>query len=363
MATTQSQNHQFVFSDVMSYNVHGNFVSEKISKIRWRPDGFNESNSFVTGSADNDVNNVRLWEFCEIEEDIFPIAVASLPYCGDVTEIKFLNPNYFVSSSSSGSVHLQTIVTGPADDVGLKQENKWTDIHYFFNGDRSSCTGLALYESDIVTVGEDGRINLLTAQMENVVRTIENADSCSIQSVIFMKHNEILTSNLRAQMKIWDLRVPDDKPSNSFMLNGDQVIPTCLAFHPNQRHLVIAGDELGALSVWDLRHDTFPVNVFNAHEGSISEIQFNRDDPNKLFSCSSAGEVWHWASKGRKQFSSGFDEDASVWLVPGSAKSNLEVFTLMSTIDKPINSLDMCKGRVICGCDNEAIYLINGPDL
>lgn len=46
-------------------------------------------------------------------------------------------------------------------------------------------------------------------------------------------------------MKIWDLRSDSKEPNNTFMLSGDQVTPTCLTFHPTQRHLILAGDDLG----------------------------------------------------------------------------------------------------------------------
>ena len=51
----------------------------------------------------------------------------------------------------------------------------------------------------------------------------ENADSCSLRCVCFLKHNEVLTGNLRGQMKVWDLKSAVDKPAFTFMLSGEQV--------------------------------------------------------------------------------------------------------------------------------------------
>lgn len=39
----------------MSDNIHGTFISEKVSKIRWKPEDFSEAKSFLTGSWDNPV--------------------------------------------------------------------------------------------------------------------------------------------------------------------------------------------------------------------------------------------------------------------------------------------------------------------
>lgn len=50
----------------------------------------------------------------------------------------------------------------------------------------------------------------------------EDADSCSIYCVDFLKHNEVLTGNSRGHMKIWDLRSSQDVPDTTFMLS-DQI--------------------------------------------------------------------------------------------------------------------------------------------
>ncbi|CAG9859285.1 unnamed protein product [Phyllotreta striolata] len=344
-----------------NFSVHVTFVSEKINKIRWRPDSYNDCHFFVTGSVDNTENNLKLWDFCENvdEDDICPFLVHNLPYCGDVTEVKFINSDFFVSSSSSGSVHLTRIIPLYSENTSMKNEIEWSKIHQFKNGDVSPCTSVTVYDSDIVSVGEDGSINLLNAKSSKVLRKLEGADSSSIQCVIFLKHNEILTSNLRGQMKIWDLKQQNNKPVSTFMMSGDHLTPTCLTYHPTQRHIVLTGDDLGALTTWDLRQHNYPINVLNAHEGAISEIQFNSEYPDQLFSCSSAGEIWNWNIKGDTTptlLSNNIE--SNVWLAP-EVKNKLEVFTLMPALGKPINSLDLNRNKVICGSDNEAIYLIN----
>ncbi|GLV31898.1 Nucleoporin 43kD [Carabus blaptoides fortunei] len=254
----------------MSQNVHGTFVSEKISKIRWRPDQFENSHSFVTGSWDNDENTIKLWKLVTTDEDdIYPCELKSYRANGDVTEIKFINQDLLVASTSDGSVNLLRVTDRENEAVDIKEQVNWKQIHKFKNSDPTSCTGLSTYDEDIVTIGEDGRINLLTSRRETLVRSIENADSCSLHCVSFLKYNEVLTGNLRGQMKIWDLRKSDDKPASTFMLNGEQIAATCLTYHPTQRHMVLAGDEEGSLTVWDLRLNTFPVTLLSAHSSAL----------------------------------------------------------------------------------------------
>ncbi|KAK9872710.1 hypothetical protein WA026_018844 [Henosepilachna vigintioctopunctata] len=250
----------------------------------------------------------------------------------------------------------------------MKKGTVWKNIHSFENGESNLCTSITSYDQDIVSVGEDGRINLLTLSSESIVRTYDNADSCSIKCALFLKHNEILTSNLRGQLKIWDLQSRCEEPSSTFMLSGDIVAPTCLTSHPTHRHLVVAGDEEGSITIWDLRQNTYPVNMLRAHEESVMEIQFHPDYPDHLFSSSSSGEIWHWSVKPKLSADYVFDNLAGkdknmVWFASDAFKNKLEVFTLMDKLHKPINTFDVNQARVLCGCDNEAIYLISGINL
>lgn len=44
--------------------------------------------------------------------------------------------------------------------------------HEFGNKEVASCTGFSTYEEDVVSIGEDGKINLLNAKAEKIIRTI-----------------------------------------------------------------------------------------------------------------------------------------------------------------------------------------------
>lgn len=54
---------------------------------------------------------------------------------------------------------------------------------------------------------------------------------------------------------------------------------------------------------------------------------------------------------------SDFPRDENPWLNSDVAKHRLEVFTLMPQLHKPVNSLDVNMNRIVCGCDNEAVYV------
>lgn len=344
--------------------MHGTFVGEKINKVRWKPEDLTESDIFLTGSWDNGTNQLVLWLYPPKDDDAdtYPCSIGTHPHYGDVTELKFINSNMFVVSSSLGSVKLFKIDSREPHVAEIKEVISWDDIHFFRFGGKSPCTGLACFEEDIASVGEDGCLSLLTATQKKPVRRIEGADSCSLRCVCFLKHNEVLTGNLRGQMKVWDLKNAVDKPAFTFMLSGEQIGTSCVMHHPTQRHIVFAGGQDGSLTVWDLRRNTFPVTLLNAHSDTVSELQFHPDRPEHLFTCSTSGEVWHWNTSSMSRSahlgtSAEFSRDKNIWLNSDVAKHHLEVFTLMPQLHKPINSLDVNRSRVVCGCDNEAVYV------
>ena len=60
---------------------------------------------------------------------------------------------------------------------------------FFFNSntnDYASCTGLSTFEQDIVSVGEDGRINLLTAGQKQPVRSISTITIYSLCTMFIL---------------------------------------------------------------------------------------------------------------------------------------------------------------------------------
>lgn len=352
--------------------MQGTFISEKVSKVRWKPENGYESHHFVTGSWDNeDLNKVTLWS-CPadgIEEKDDPSQICSTPTDGDVTELKFVKNNDFLVSTTSGSVHLMTIVdVGDAANTILKPTMSWQRLHPFKTGELGSCTGLATYMGDVATIGENGSIVSLNLEKRQPLRIIESADSCSLRCILYLRHSEILTGNLRGQMKKWDLRVPDDKSILTFMLSGEQLGATCITQHPTQQHTILVGGEDGSITVWDLRQTSYAVPLA-AHSGLVSEMIFHPDRPDHLFSCSSNGESWHWDTSsvsrsgrpGQNMSWTGIDplQNENPWLNTDAVKHRLNVVPLMPTLHKGVNSVDVNKDKVVVGCDNEAVYVIS----
>ncbi|KAK7586061.1 hypothetical protein V9T40_003937 [Parthenolecanium corni] len=350
----------------MVNNVYGTFVSQKISKIRWKPS--NACDSFLTGSWDDEENKIVLWRYTKTDSEdalVKPRAQCSVFHDGDVTELKFMDSSIFAVSSTTGCIKLYSIFQED-EKSQFKLLNSWKKVHSFSTGDLCPSTDITFFEDYIVSVGEDGRIVLISVKDNEPYRIIDNADSCSIRCVSINKMNEILTGNSRGQMKVWDLRSFSHSPETCFTLSGGQAGFTRVTYHPTQTHIKLAGGEDGTITIWDLRNNKFAVNSLNAHSQTVSELMFHPERPEHLFSCSTNGQLWHWDSSKLShttisQFageSSDLLEDTGCPWMSRNVKNRITVYSLIQNLHLPINSLDILQNSVVCGCDNEAMYLI-----
>lgn len=356
----------------MVVNVCGTFVSQKIQKVRWKPD--NLCDTIVSGSWDDDDNKLTLWKCFKIEnEDGFvkPKPRSVVEHDGDIMEIQFIDDCTIAVSSSIGSISVFKI-SEKNGDTALIELSKWDKVHVHNNGEAASGTDIACFEDTITSVGEDGRIVLISVKEKMPYRVIENADSCTIRCVSVNQFSQVLTGNSRGQMKVWDLRNYSSLPQTSFTLSGGgQVGFTRVIGHPTQTHIKLAGGEDGTITVWDLRNNKFAVNSLNAHSQSVNELAFHPDRPEHLYSCSSNGQLWHWDSSKlnhsyipqfgvneTRNISDDAEETGCPWMSK-NLKNRITVFSVIQNLHLPVNSLDVSSNFIVCGCDNEAMYLIH----
>ncbi|XP_065203661.1 nucleoporin Nup43 [Planococcus citri] len=356
----------------MVVSVCGTFVSQKIQKVRWKPD--NLCDTVVSGSWDDDDNKLTLWRCYKMENEegfVKLKAQSCAQHYGDIMEIKFIDDRTVAVSSSVGSISLFKLCEKNGDP-SLDELKVWKNVHCYSNGEVASGTDMACFEDTITSVGEDGRIVLISVKEKMPYRTIENADSCTIRCVSVHQFSQVLTGNSRGQMKVWDLRNNSNVPQTSFTLSGGgQVGFTRVISHPTQTHIKLAGGEDGTITVWDLRNNKFAVNSLNAHSQSVNELVFHPDRPEHLYSCSSNGQLWHWDSSKlnhsyipqfgvneSKNISDNGEETGCPWMSK-NLKNRITVYSVIQNLHLPVNSLDVSGNFIVCGCDNEAVYLIN----
>lgn len=224
------------------------------------------------------------------------------------------------------------------------------------------CTAISVYGTDIATVGEDGRLNVLSANnLRQVKRTIE-ADSMSLMAASFVNQHQVVTANRMGVIRMFDVRTAaDGQPKISFMAASQDSkssnFVSAMATHPMQQHILICGSEEGSITVWDLRQLNYPASYLSAHETPITDIGFHRQDPSKLFTAAEGGEVWMWSEK-KHLIDASLNDNTSAWLTGDRLRSLVNVDGILTNIRKAINSFDVHGSRMVCGSDTEAVYVI-----
>lgn len=317
----------------------------------------------------------NLPEETDTKQDVDPKMVSEINHPGDVTDLVFLNNDVLLAASSTGSVFLHRLQRNQS----FKQMQKWEHVHAFKPGAGPQfrmcpCTSVTVRNDNIITVGEDGRLVHLNVKHKDPIHVIDSAETCTINAVLFLKQFEVVTANMRGQLKVWDLRSKSNSPVQKFILSGDQVGLQCLAQHPGQHQVLATGSEDGTLVIWDMRQDKYPATLLPAHNSCMFEVQFHPDYPNHLFSCSQDGSAWHWDCSGISQAqvnplqksNKAMEADMSEpnpWLVCTATKHRMEINSLLASNRLPINSLDVQHNTLLCGGDNEAFFIIRNLDV
>lgn len=173
-------------------------------------------------------------------------------------------------------------------------------------------------------------------------------------------------------IKIYDSRAGTEEPQNSLQISCQNEKSSncvnCISYHPTQNHIVLGGSEEGSITVWDLRKPNYPASYFTAHKLGITELAFHKSQTNKVLTASESGELWLWNQNNppqmhtmdtESQVSTSGGGDIDPWLNGELANTKFNVTALIDDIKKPISSFDIVNSKVICACDNEAIYLID----
>ncbi|KAL8599017.1 hypothetical protein ACOMHN_006826 [Nucella lapillus] len=359
------------------------FVSQKINKIRWRPrakQSVQPSNTFATGSWDDEENKVCMWRQEPVTEDRGPAEVGQeeltlrepqllceARHPGDVADLCFLTDDLIATASSRGSVLLYK--HEPSTQL-LEVAQEWRALHHGVGESSSPCTCLATYGQDcLLSGGEDGRLALISPGQAAPVRVLEKADSCSINALTFLKQSEVLTVNSFGQLKLFDLRQNSEDPAQIFSATEDHWSLLCVDRHPGQLHIVATGSQDGTLTVWDLRQNRFPMTTLDAHQSSMWEVRFHPQQAQHLFTCSEDGSLWHWDASahaasmaGATGAGEGAGGQQSPWLGLDTS-SRLEINSLICNKSLSVNSLHIDGGLLLCGTDSENIYTFSMPHL
>ncbi|VVC45769.1 WD40/YVTN repeat-like-containing domain,WD40 repeat,WD40-repeat-containing domain [Cinara cedri] len=346
-------------------STYAEFIGRKVNKVRWKPEDLMASTMFVTGSWDNENDNVlELWGLTSGNGnsaiDFPPKLLDSKEQNGDVTQIKFLDNKFVAVSTDSGTVKLYRIIgENEAPTVHLEEVTSWENLHSYGKKNKCACTDLAVCNYLLATIGADHKLNIISLNTKQVHQVVEEISSSLLTCVCFLTDTQVLCCNSLSQMKLWDLRVnKSDITADINNFSQNQMAIGCIAQHPSQKHLIFTGSEEGDVGVWDMRTNSLLTTMSSGDPSSITELAFHPLEPDHLFSCSSGGKLLQWSSKKSYlcQIDPGDLEYSNFWINTDKVKTKLTVNTVMQPICDPINSLDIQKQQLICGADDEAVY-------
>ncbi|NXC18029.1 NUP43 protein, partial [Corythaeola cristata] len=331
-------------------DVCAKFVSQKISKTRWRPlpaAALQPPDLFATGSWDNEDNRISIWFVGDLgnaglngEYQVEPQLLCDIKHNGDVMDMQFLDQERIVAASSTGTV---TVFR-----------------HHQNNQVRSRCP-----------------------QKKNLCFSLGNCSClhtdllmCRMQVVSFLSARLIVLCKNACFVLVALASVMLHGLFFSLLLcrASDRVPLHCVDRHPNQQHIVATGGQDGMLSIWDIRQGTMPVSLLNAHEAEMWEVHFHPSNPDHLFTCSEDGSLWHWdastdvsekpsflhqGGRSTTYFSHNTINQSvvSAWLSNDPTKDRMEITNLIPNQTLSVNSLDILGPCLVYGTDAEAIYV------
>jgi len=331
---------------------NGKYISQKVAVVRWQPCRNTASEGgdiLAAGTWDDEKNTVSLWK---TEGGVLKEG-GSVEVGGSVTGLAWSGPGLVYASTTDGRLASYAV-----DREGLHLAQAWPTLHREGAG---GCTGVAVHGDSVATAGQDGRINVLAAGQKEPVKVYDKGDSCTISCLAFTRASELVTANMRGQLKTWDLRANSRSPSSTAAHSAGV---TCLARHPTQAHILVSGGSDGVLGVWDLRNSSHPATLLTAHQAALSEVVFHPSQPDHLFTCSQGGDVCHWNGASIRR-SGGLDgvgdnlNTSSPWLSSEAVKHKVETHSLVARQHLPVNSIDVVGHSVVFGGDNEAFYVLH----
>ncbi len=101
----------------------------------------------------------------------------------------------------------------------------------------------------------------------------EYKETCSLNSVLYLKQYEIAVADSLGRIKLWDTRNKNSRQCSMNLSVDGECSPTiCLANHPNQQHLIAAGNLNGLIFIYDVRSQKTPVIMTHNHSQPSKKI-------------------------------------------------------------------------------------------
>ncbi|XP_024458837.1 nuclear pore complex protein NUP43 isoform X1 [Populus trichocarpa] len=244
-----------------------------IDAIRWLPSPSPFRKSFISSLFDSDFHTPSLEIHSLDPSKTLTTPLLSWTPPSRISSLKS-TPSLFAASTFLGSLHIfktpeEMSVLGN-DMSGLGGETSVMEPVVSVVGREfhvGSIGGVDLMEggSECVSVGEDGRVNLVV-EKGGFRRVFDGNGLVSYSAVKWASPSEFVTGGCGFGLQWWDLRQPGaavaqfkgsclccrDRGTTSGIIHSIDI-------HPSRKHTCLAGGSSGTVFAWDLRRQQEPI--------------------------------------------------------------------------------------------------------
>ncbi|KAF8006086.1 hypothetical protein BT93_K0398 [Corymbia citriodora subsp. variegata] len=270
-----------------SPEIHKLPLYKYVDAVRWLPP-FSALNRYaVVASFDSDSDFPSIEVHSISPSKTLTLASAAAPLSSRVSSLKstsFAQRPIIAASTHLGSLHVMAV--NPMD-LSIEPVAAEEELH--LGG--ASCVDLVEGGVDCVSVGEDGRVNLVSfgeAQVKKA-RVFDANGLVSYTAAKWASPSEFATGGYGFSLHWWDRRKPGG-PVSQFKCDRIQEkasgIVHSIDIHPSRKHTCLAGGSSGTIFAWDLRRPQQPIILSGVGMGEgvtssvsdseIWEIQYDR---------------------------------------------------------------------------------------
>ncbi|XP_047311375.1 nuclear pore complex protein NUP43 [Impatiens glandulifera] len=242
---------------------------------------------------------------------------------------QFLHKPFIAASTLAGSLHILL-----ADPINASFESEVSISGKSLHDGPISDIDVQENASDCVTVGEDGRVNLVTFSNSrlNHRRIFDSNGLVSYTAAKWASPFEFATGGLGHSVQWWDHRKPG-APATQFKGSWDRGttsgIVHSIDIHPSRKYTCLVGGSSGSVFAWDIRWSQQPVMLSGYAAGGESS-----------FSAASESEVWQVQYDNYSRSSSNISNvSSSSQILPAMICSEDGILAVVQQGEQPIELL------------------------
>ncbi|XP_062078478.1 nuclear pore complex protein NUP43 [Humulus lupulus] len=263
--------------------------SKYIDAVRWLPPvtALDRFAAIAFFDSDSDSSSVEIYSVGSNPANLVPQSSWVSP--SRVYSLKTSHSQHrpFVAAGTfSSSLHV--LFSNPMDASSL--ESELSIPGKVLHEGPISCIDLMDGELECLTVGEDGKVNVVSIGASNLNhrRVFDSSGLVSYTATKWASPAEFATGGCGFSLQWWDQRKPGGAVSQ-FKGNWAQRtsgIIHSIDVHPSRKHTCLAGGSLGTVFAWDLRWPQQPIilsgvgtgdaGAHSPSESEVWEVQYDR---------------------------------------------------------------------------------------